>query len=343
MTDTQLHLLLVEDNELDARALTRRLDRLFGPAHSLDHHSTLAGGLEAATTNMFDCVLLDLSLPDSEGLLGVDAFLRESAGSPIIVLTGLDDPDVAVDAVERGAQDYLPKQLVDDELLGRSISYAITRHQAEVRLRVAHEQLEVLGDRERIARDLHDTVIQQLFATGMSLQAMTPSVTEPESRQRLVEAVDNIDDAIKGLREAIFGMRTVRDQPALEREIRRVITSNEGSLGHAPTFVIEGDLGEVVDTVASELIPTLSEALSNVARHAGATATEVRVHVGSDVRLVVSDNGGGVKNKADADGRRTGDGLRNMSNRALELGGSFRLGAGSGGGTRLVWEVKNSG
>ncbi|MDH3681026.1 MAG: response regulator [Acidimicrobiia bacterium] len=340
---SELRILLVEDNPLDRRMMLRHL-----ADHDLTHFEVTAAddlnaALTALETAVFDCVLLDLSLPDSEGLASVDAILNQAPKCPIVVLSGLEDPAVAVQAVERGAQDYLTKRRVDAELVGRSIRHAIARQHGETQLRFARERLEMMEERERIARDLHDTVIQQLFATGMGLQATLPRVTEPEIRTRLDEAIDGIDDGIRQLREAVFGLHKPPPAMTLSDEIVAVAEGQEAALGFTPSIRIGPAVDEVSEEIGHDLLSTLREGLSNVAKHADATAVQIVVEVeGAEVVLRLIDNGVGLSGgtgRSVAEGL-TGRGLRNMRLRALALDGHFTVGTGPGGGTELIWRAK---
>ena len=209
-----LRVLLVEDNEIDARSLNRILERDNSTRFHVERACDLAEALQALDEGAYDCVLLDLSLPDSDGLDSIDRVVAASPACPIVVLTGYDDPAVAVQAVDHGAQDYLFKQRVDTETAARSIRYAVARYHAERQLSTARARLRVMDDRDRIARDLHDTVIQQLFATGMTLQAALGRIDEPALAETVSRCVDDIDAAISQLRSAIFDLHQPTDQLA---------------------------------------------------------------------------------------------------------------------------------
>jgi signal transduction histidine kinase len=201
------------------------------------------------------------------------------------------------------------------------------------------EQIALLQDRDRIARDLHDLAIQRLFAAGMTLQSSQRFMEHPEGRQRLVRTVDDLDDTIKIIRSTIFGLRTHDGAPegsGLRARVAEVVTAATLSLGFAPALRVEG----LVDTdvpggVADHAVAVLSEALSNVARHAGARTVDVRLCLAAgQLTLTVTDDGCGVA----ADVPRSG--LRNMAERAAVLGGTLTLGEREeSGGTLLEWRV----
>jgi signal transduction histidine kinase len=198
------------------------------------------------------------------------------------------------------------------------------------------EQLTVLEDRDRIARDLHDLVIQRLYATGMSLQGTLPMSTRPEVTERLRNAVDAMDDTIKDIRATIFALQARRAPgPSLLAEILVLIDEMTTMLGFAPTLRLGSGLGTpVTGELAEHLIAVLREALSNVARHSGATQVSVTVDVTAGwLWVLVRDNGSGIPEGAPRSG------LRNMAGRAEKLGGEFKVLKAEGGGTELEWRA----
>ncbi len=197
------------------------------------------------------------------------------------------------------------------------------------------ELLVVLEDRERIARDLHDVVIQRLFATGLHLQSAARLVARPEVGARINDAVDDLDATIRDIRSAIFELRTPVNA-ALRADIRATVDAAAASLGFRPELQVDGPVDSAVpDAVRPDLLAVLREALSNAVRHARAGAVEVHVEVGAGgLRLVVADNGVGAGQPFD---ERSG--LANMRRRALDHGGTLTLTPGPAGGTRVEWAV----
>jgi signal transduction histidine kinase len=197
------------------------------------------------------------------------------------------------------------------------------------------ELLAVLEDRERIARDLHDVVIQRLFATGMQLQgAMGPGV-RPEVVQRINTAVDDLDATIKDIRRSIFELRAPVGA-TLRTELRDTCDAALDTLGFRPTLETSGPVESAVpDDIVPELIAVLREALSNVARHARAHNVRVSVRI-ADQRVVLQVEDDGVG----ADPSLARGGLVNMGERASDLGGEFEIGPRADGpGTLLLWRV----
>jgi signal transduction histidine kinase len=198
------------------------------------------------------------------------------------------------------------------------------------------EQVTMLQDRERIARDLHDLVIQRLYATGMSLQGALPLIVRPEVADRVTRAVDAMDDTIGEIRSAIFALQSRHDlkQPALSERILDVASEMTGPLGFAPSLSLSTGLDDQVPAeVGDQALHALREALSNAARHADASRVDIRVQVGSDLVVVVSDNGVGLGDSS----RRSG--LANLAERAGQLGGTLQVGPAGDRGTELRWQV----
>jgi signal transduction histidine kinase len=199
------------------------------------------------------------------------------------------------------------------------------------------EQLSLFRDRDRIARDLHDLVIQRLFATGMQLESSMRYMTTPQASDYVQNAVDDLDKTIKEIRSTIYALQ--RDDRLAPRSLRAriaaLIDEYSGAFDFTPGLRLEG----LVDTrvsarIAESLLAVVREALSNAARHAAARRVDVVVSVdATHVTVTVSDDGVGLM----ADGRRSG--LANLEQRATELGGEFSAQAAPEGGSEITWRV----
>ena len=213
--------------------------------------------------------------------------------------------------------------------------------QATVGLEVAArrrdaDRLVVFEDRDRIARDLHDLVIQRLFATGMQLEGAARLIDHPDAAGRVRRSVDELDTTIREIRSTIYALTTEPSghHSSLRSRLFEVVDSCVELLELTPAMRLSG----LVDTsvppdVAEHLLAVLREALSNIARHAGAHSVDVVLEVGDDVRLVVRDDGRGMPETS-----VPRSGLANLAKRATEVGGSFDVGAGPDGeGTELIW------
>ncbi|MEU6313116.1 GAF domain-containing sensor histidine kinase [Streptomyces sp. NPDC047014] len=199
------------------------------------------------------------------------------------------------------------------------------------------EQIALLEERDRIARDLHDLAIQRLFATGMTLQSAARLVEHEGAAERVGRAVDDLDETIKIIRSTIFGLRTKDREsgPGLRARAARAVGDAAVSLGHPPRLSMEGLLDtDVPPLIADHVVAVLGELLSNAARHAGATRVGVTLKAGGgEIVLTVSDDGSGIP----AQGRRSG--LRNLDERARGVGGTFAVEHPDEGGSRLVWRA----
>ena len=336
-----LSVLLVEDNAIDTRVLLRDLQRYEDTAFEVESVSTLSACLAAVGRQEFDCVLLDMNLPDSMGLDTVRAVLDHDEDLAIVILTGLGDPTTAVESVALGAQDYLVKGQADHDGVGRAIRYTVARHRAEQELRAAQARLDVLRDRERIARDLHDTVIQQLFATGMGLQSVAKRIDDDHLHHIIALTITEIDASIRQLREAVYDLNTVEPVTKLSDEIKELIEARCEPLGLTPEVTIDPLIDEASPGVGDDLRATLTEALTNVAKHGEATTVEVVVKVDESVlHLRVADNGRGItQRRTESSGALKGRGLGNMRSRAERHEGWFELSSSPSGGAVVGWHV----
>ena len=225
---------------------------------------------------------------------------------------------------------------LDDEveaMRGFAAQAAIALDRAQAR--EDREALAVFSDRDRIARDLHDLVIQRLFATGLSLQGSARLITKPEVQERIHASVDDLDATIRDIRTTIFALSHDNASADLRAQVREVVAAATASLGRAPRLRIDGPLdSSVPDDTRPHLLAVLVESLSNAARHADADGVDVRVAVeGGEVVVEVTDDGRGFT----PTGRESG--LANMRHRAEQLGGTCDIHSEEGGGTAIRWSA----
>ena len=196
-------------------------------------------------------------------------------------------------------------------------------------------RLVLLEERNRIARDLHDIVIQRIFAVGIRIARLRPKIPEPTGAV-LIECCAELDDTIAELRRAIFSLRTDGDGASLRTQVIRLVEQASASLGFRPDLHLDGPLDIGVPAhVRDHAVATLYEALSNVTKHSDATRVSVTVSLeGRYLAVIVADDGCGLPQ----DRRRSG--LDNLAARADELHGTMTLGVGlDGKGTSLTWRV----
>jgi PAS domain S-box-containing protein len=232
----------------------------------------------------------------------------------------------------RGASSFSANDTALVEVFANAAMVALTLGEARVEL----EQLHATAERERIGRDLHDTVIQQLFALGMGLQSIERLTSGPVAG-RIDRVVDGLDEVIREIRETIFLLeRPAMADWGLRSAVTAVVAAAAEHLGFTPRVGFQGP----VDSVTSELlepnvIAVLTEVLSNVARHAAASSVEVVIAAEDNMLLVsVADDGVGPPK-----GRTAGNGLRNIAERARALSGSVSITARSPSGTLVEWCV----
>jgi GAF domain-containing protein len=327
---------------------------------------------DLATVALPDAAVGDMVLevadgPDADGLVG-RRFARGGSvsgdvlrtGQPVVLLDAAGDPRRHQPLVRKGTMGpalFVP--LVKDgrpfgtlavarAAAARTFSDAdlatVQRFAAQAGMvlagdeaREARHRHALLEDQERIGRDLHDTVIQRLFAVGLSLQGAVRLIDSQDGRSRVEDAVDELDLIVRHIRTVIFGVQAsgqaaggVRGRVLdVTREAARV-------LGFEPGVAFAGAIDTTVeDGVADDLLATLREALSNVARHAAAGRVDVGVSVDRDLILTVADDGVGPPTDHTGGGR----GLRNMAVRAARRGGTCTFEGGEPGGSILCWRV----
>ena len=272
------------------------------------------------------------------------------------------DPDVALALLGRSSPAVLvvPVALGSDPLAllvvaGQGPFHDVDRpaasafgNQAALALEVARAQddqrrLALFEERDRIARDLHDSVIQRLFGTGLRMQGLRELVTQPSVEQQLGEFVDDLDTTIRDIRRTIFDLRdTPEPGPvSLRAQLLQAIRDAARTLHVDPRITFTGPLDtKVPDEVRDDVLATLREALSNAARHAEAGQVHVEVTVTEPepgawlLELSVRDDGRGIRR-----GSRAGGGLANMGDRASRWGGRCLVEPNADGGTHVYWSV----
>lgn len=194
-------------------------------------------------------------------------------------------------------------------------------------------ELSILSDRDRIARDLHDHVIQRIFAVGLSLQGVIPRAGAPEVRQRLSDSVDDLQQVIQEIRTTIFDLHasstgTARLRQRLDEAVAQFSSSDLRIRIHytGPLSIVDPEVGDHAEAV-------VREAISNAVRHAKATTLDISVVVDDNLTIEVVDNGRGFS------GDVTRSGLNNLQKRALDVGGDFTVQSTAGEGTALRWSA----
>lgn len=332
--NTPLNVLLIEDNPGDARLIQAILKQTCGDKVRAAWVDRLGAGLERIAEGGIDLVLLDLSLPDSQG---AETFTRVRAAVPqvaIVVLTGTKDEVLAVTAVKEGAQDYLVKDGLDGELLSRSLRYAFERHRMLGKLK----RLTLLEERARIARDIHDGAIQTLFGVGMVLKDVASILDDAEQASRIGGAVHELGRLSRDLREFIFSLKPARlSGMEIDEALRELAEDVYGKTGLSVKTDIDPLAADLVGEHGRDLLQIAREALANVVKHAGAGTAMVRLEQHGDLIVFsIEDDGRGIGQRPE---RRQGLGMRNLRERAAVLGGTLTATDRPDGGTRVCLRI----
>ncbi len=232
---------------------------------------------------------------------------------------------------KEGALEFTEEDEATASVLAMAAGVAIEK----ARLQAAVRDHTLTEDRDRIARDLHDSIIQRLFAIGLSLQGTAHMVDRPEAVSRIGDAINNLDETIRQLRTAIFDLEVTIRQDGFRRMVFDLLHELTPVIGTHPQVTFSGPVDSAVSGPAADhALATLREALTNVAKHAGAKSVIVTIAVADELRIVVADDGRGMSEIGPS-----GLGLKNMRQRAERLGGSLDLGRSREGGTRLTWRI----
>ncbi|MCW2854127.1 MAG: hypothetical protein JWM84_3791, partial [Nocardioides sp.] len=233
---------------------------------------------------------------------------------------------------------WAPERLADFHPVDPALPASFAE-QAALALQVAEargdqQRLVLFEDRDRIGRDLHDLVIQRLFAVGLGLESVSRLTDRPEVRDRLGQAVDDLDATIKDIRRSIFALGTLDESTDVQAEVERIVDRAATTLKFRPTLRFTGPVRTRIPArVVPDVLAVLGEALSNAARHADARAVDVELSAVDDLRLTVRDDGRGLPEGV------LESGLSNMRQRADRLGGRCVVRSSPGEGTTVEWSV----
>jgi signal transduction histidine kinase len=322
----------------DGGSLVRALHRSDGPAET---QATSPPAWPALAGEAWSEVLgsgLDLLLvpgPQPGAAQRVASDLAEAVGKvagPTAVLPLAAGPGAIGHLLlmwEPGQEDAASQVMPDLSAFAQQVALGL------IAARAHHDKalLAMLEDRDRIARDMHDLVIQRLFATGLSLQAAARFAVHPTVQSRLDEAVESLDVTIKEIRSTIFDLHAKAATGDVESQLRDLLQTYTPSIGFSPALDLRGDLRLLDPAVAVDLMAVVREGISNVSRHAQASSASVQVAVGAWLHVAISDDGLGISSS----GRRSG--LANLDRRASARSGTFEIEPVEPSGTRLTWAV----
>jgi signal transduction histidine kinase len=281
----------------------------------------------------------DFPVPSDAGLARIWSAADSLLAAPIPVRDGVDGVVICLRAA--GRPPFEPESEPEVTGLAEQGSLAL-----EVAGRAEQRRLaELMADRERIARDLHDHVIQRLFAVGLSLQGQVAAIEAPAVRDRVDQAVSEIDEAMAELRASIFDLRSAEGNPGSLRRRLADITARASDPDSGPRITLRcrGPIDTVVaPELAVEALAVVREAVSNAVRHSDAATVVVTVTAADDLQVSVVDDGRGMPPGA------ARSGLKNLAERAISCGGALTVHSvmdGDGGaadsatGTTLRWTV----
>jgi signal transduction histidine kinase len=329
-----LHLLLVDDSDADRTLVEVMLRRVRGDLDRLTPASNAAAACRAlGAHDDIDLVLLDLRLPDSQGIETVRRVVEAAPDVPVIVLTEADDEEIGRTCVAAGAQDYLPKSELRAMLLGRVIEYAVTRSRdSAARRKLEQEVLESSEhERQRIARDLHDDLGQQLTGIAIMARALATKLAVralPEANDAR-ELGELVQDAIGQSVALARGLDPLTEfGAALPMALEGLAQDGERRFRIRCAFRAS-EVPSVDGTVASHLFRIAQEAITNAVKHASARRVDIELRgAGGALELVITDDG---KSTVDPATFRSGQGLRIMAYRARSIGAALAIERGPNG------------
>jgi signal transduction histidine kinase len=336
-----LWVLLIEDNPGDARLIREMLRDARDAVFVLETCTNLADGIGALHKRRYDVILLDINLPDSSGTSTVQRLLQEHPANAVVVLTGFDDQEIAVEALKAGAQDYLVKDETNTNLLVRSIRYAIERH----RIDLAEAELAAIKERQRLARELHDSVSQTLFtANVMAESALRQWDNNPTKARSLVEEVQHLtSSATAEMRILLLELRPVSlTQIDFQQLVEQLIHAQRAKHRVDASFSCD-KLPPLSPDVQIALYRIIQEALNNMIKHSRASLCAVEIRCDDfTIEVTVRDNGRGFDV---ATASPTSFGLSIMHERAEAIGAQLDIHSVPGQGTqvRVTWHPQEEG
>lgn len=337
-----LNILIVEDSPSDAFLITEYLSEISDLTYQHQHCETLKEAQEKLEEENFDVVLIDYNLPDSNGAIHLEQVFKRFNHIPFIVLTGLADEVVSINALKRGAKDYLIKGDFDAKILNRSILYALERKRIDeetvVRILAAQDT-----EKERIARDVHDTLGQNLTSASIQMQNVKSLV--PAANKELQESIDTalkcINDAIaesRGISRSLMP-QTVK-KFGLESGIESILMAlNDQS---KIQFELESNLEFKRFDQQKELalFRIAQESINNILKYAEASNVEIKLILVDQLLLLqIKDNGNGFE--VDKPENQKGIGLDSIRTRARSIGAKLEIISDLGKGTtiRVVTDI----
>lgn len=358
MKKTDIRVLLVEDDEDDYVIFQDLLSEIKYFHIELTWVDNYKATLETARDDVYDIYILDYFLRGATGIDLLNDFRLKGLRNPVIILTGQGDHDVDVQAMQKGASDYLEKDKITPQLLEKAIRYAISQSQTMEDLRESEKQLRVLSsklidaqedERKRIAKELHDGIGSNLAAVKFEIQKQMDGLKNNISdiqHGRLKNLVDMVQDTIDETRRIYTNLRpTVLDDLGILMAIRWFCRNFQQIYSN---ILIQTDLNiqeeEISDPLKIVIYRVMQEALNNVAKHSGADKVNLIFEKSEGtINLTIRDNGHGFDVHANkkVSGRSGGMGLISMKERVGYSGGKLfiRSDVKSGTEVKAIWPM----
>lgn len=369
MTDSNkgLHILIVEDDADDQYLLTELLRASVIKIQLLHTAETLAKAIDCLQNEIFDIIFLDLFLPDSSGIDTFEALKEHTGKIPVIILSGLNDMDIAVEAISLGAQDYHIKGELDKKTLAKTILYSIERKhklenlredneryisisKAELKLEESYKAIRKLTahlqnireeERSHIAREIHDELGQQLTILKMDLSWINKKIgiQDEPVKARMKELLIMLDEAVKSVRRISSELRpSLLDDLGLTAAMEWQLTEFEKRF-KIKTHFKPGDTEiKLPESIKTPLFRIFQESLTNVALHSKAKKVTVSLSWQNGlIVLSVVDNGVGFDKQNTIAKKALG--ILGMQERTLMIGGAYEISGNPGKGTRVVVSI----
>ncbi|MDG9670860.1 response regulator [Hahella sp. CR1] len=345
---SSIRILLIEDDLTDVLLIKEALKDVSDFDYELIHTEFINDGIEQSRKHKIDVVLLDLGLPDSQGVNTFLEFNHRFPLLPVLVLTALDDLSIGLHTLSEGAQDYLIKKEINPQILGRAIRYAIERQELHIELQRSHDQLRIFAvylqtireqERTRMSREIHDELGQKLSALKMDLKWVDnrlnknlDTVTIGTIHNRIIQTNNLVDDVISSVQRIAIELRpSTLDHlglvDAIRDETRRFEANTE--------IEVQLDLPKTMKITDKDISTTLfriyQELLTNILRHANAHCVKVQFkQVGETLVLDVRDDGVGMS--INPGNSMLSLGLMGMRERAGSHGGTIEFSSEAGHG-----------
>lgn len=349
-TEKPLDLLVVEDNPGDVLLLKEYLRLGKVPVKNILEAESISAIPTVLNKKQVDLAFLDLSLPDSEGIFTFNYLNNILPHTPIIILTGLSDINVALEALSLGAQDYVMKSDFNEKLLAKAVRYSIERKRSEEKMQQMNEELRQLSahllsvreeERSRIAREIHDELGQQITGLKMDVSWMKKKLIDKKNIELVLERLDNVsgllDQTVSTIRRIASELR-----PSLLDDLGLAAALDWQSKEFQKRFDIpvQSDFQELkIDpAITTSLFRIYQETLTNIARHAQATIVNASLQTkNNNIILIITDNGKGFD--ASSLTHRKTLGLLGMKERTSMIGGILEIKSEPGKGTTVIVSV----